>query len=60
VARAEFPIPRNDLTAQITISIGMACLPDDGTDPSELLDVADKRLFEAKDGGRNRVVGWNG
>jgi diguanylate cyclase (GGDEF)-like protein len=60
VARAEFPIPRNDLTAQITISIGMACLPDDGTDPSELLDAADKRLFEAKDGGRNRVVGWNG
>ena len=60
VARAEFPIPRNDLTAQITISVGMACLPDDGTDPSELLDVADKRLFEAKDGGRNRVVGGAG
>ena len=60
VARAEFPIPRNDLTAQITISAGLACLPDDGTDPSELLDTADKRLFEAKDGGRNRVVGWTG
>jgi len=39
--------------------VGLACLPDDGTDPSELLDVADKRLFEAKDGGRNRVVGWH-
>jgi len=58
VARAEFSIPRNDLTAQFTISAGLACLPDDGTDPAELLDVADKRLFEAKDSGRNRVVGW--
>jgi two-component system cell cycle response regulator len=57
VARAEFAIPRHDLTAQITLSAGIACLPDDGTDPVELLEVADRRLFEAKDGGRNRVVG---
>ena len=57
VARAEFPIPRHDLTAQFTLSAGLASLPDDGTDAVELLEVADKRLFEAKDGGRNRVVG---
>jgi len=57
VARAEFQIPRHDLRAQITLSAGIACLPDDGTDPVELLEVADRRLFEAKDGGRNRVVG---
>ena len=57
VARAEFSIPRHDLTAQITLSAGIACLPDDGTDPVELLEVADRRLFAAKDGGRNRVVG---
>lgn len=57
VAREEFSIPRHDLTAQITLSAGLACLPDDGNDPIELLEVADKRLFEAKDGGRNRVVG---
>ena len=57
VARAEFPIPRHDLTAQFTLSAGLACLPEDGTDPIELLEVADRRLFEAKDGGRNRVVG---
>jgi diguanylate cyclase (GGDEF)-like protein len=57
VARAEFPIPRHDLSAQFTLSAGLACLPDDGTDPVELLEAADKRLFEAKDGGRNRVVG---
>ncbi len=57
VARAEFAIPRHDLTAQFTLSVGVASLPDDGTDPVELLEVADRRLFEAKDGGRNRVVG---
>ena len=57
VARAEFAIPRHDLTAQITLSAGIACLPDDGTDPVELLEAADRRLFEAKDGGRNCVVG---
>ncbi len=57
VARAEFAIPRHDLTAQITLSAGIACLPDDGTDPVELLEAADRRLFAAKDGGRNRVVG---
>jgi len=57
VARAEFAIPRHDLTAQITLSAGVASLPDDGTDPVELLEVADQRLFAAKDGGRNRVVG---
>ena len=56
-ARTEFSIPRHDLTAQITLSAGIACLPDDGTDPVELLEVADRRLFAAKDGGRNRVVG---
>lgn len=57
VARAEFSIPRHDLTAQITLSAGLACFPDDGNDPVDLLELADKRLFEAKDGGRNRVVG---
>jgi len=57
VARAEFSIPRHDLTAQITLSAGVSCLPDDGTDPVELLEVADQRLFAAKDGGRKRVVG---
>lgn len=57
VARAEFSIPSHDLTAQITLSAGIASLPDDGTDPVELLEVADQRLFAAKDGGRNRVVG---
>jgi len=57
VARAEFTLPRHDLTAQVTLSAGIACHPEDGTDPVELLEAADRRLSEAKEGGRNRVVG---
>jgi diguanylate cyclase (GGDEF)-like protein len=39
----------------ITISIGVACLPDDTLDSEELIRVADKRLYRAKREGRDRV-----
>ncbi len=41
---------------KITISAGIASYPDHGTMPQDLLCAADKALYEAKDGGRNRVV----
>ncbi len=41
----------------VTVSIGVATCPADAADYDELFDVADKRLYEAKSGGRNRVVG---
>jgi diguanylate cyclase (GGDEF)-like protein len=40
----------------ITVSIGVAALPDHGTIPKELLDTADAALYHAKREGRNRVV----
>lgn len=40
----------------ITVSAGLASCPDDGESIEALLDVADDRLYEAKDSGRNRVV----
>ncbi len=40
-----------------TTSIGVAVCPDDAGDYDELFDIADKRLYEAKSAGRNRVVG---
>jgi diguanylate cyclase (GGDEF)-like protein len=40
----------------VTVSIGVAMCPRDGTDYDTLFEVADKRLYEAKEGGRNRVV----
>lgn len=41
--------------ATLTISIGVASLPDDATSAQELLDKADEALFRAKSEGRNRV-----
>jgi len=40
----------------ITVSIGVAAYPEDGDALEPLLRRADKRLFGAKQGGRNRVV----
>ena len=40
----------------VTISAGLAGFPDDGMEEDELLAVADARLFQAKGGGRNRIV----
>ena len=42
----------------VTASVGVATCPEDGGDLASLFAVADARLYEAKDGGRDRVVGW--
>ena len=41
---------------RITISIGVAAFPDDGTTESALFQAADRALYEAKNAGRNRVM----
>ncbi len=41
----------------VTVSAGVASWPDDGPTIGDLLATADRRLFMAKDAGRNRVVG---
>ncbi len=43
--------------AHVTVSIGVATCSRDGTDYDTLFGVADKRLYQAKAEGRNRVVG---
>jgi len=40
----------------VTVSIGVAMCPRDDTDYDTLFEIADKRLYEAKAAGRNRVV----
>ncbi|MEJ8573399.1 diguanylate cyclase [Microbaculum marinum] len=49
-----------DLREPLTISIGLATSPQDGTNFISLLSAADKRLYSAKTTGRNRVVGTDG
>jgi diguanylate cyclase (GGDEF)-like protein len=50
-------IPAPPDGASITVSIGAALFPGDGKTVDALFQVADERLYEAKKGGRNRVVG---
>ncbi|MGH7461311.1 MAG: diguanylate cyclase, partial [Longimicrobiales bacterium] len=40
----------------LTVSVGVATLPDDGTNAQELLARADTRMYDAKREGRSRVV----
>jgi diguanylate cyclase (GGDEF)-like protein len=44
----------------VTISIGIATFPEDGTDGDTLIEHADQALYEAKESGRNRVIAYAG
>lgn len=47
---------RNDSGVGVTLSAGVAVAPDDATDAETLVAVADRRLLQAKQLGRNRLV----
>ncbi len=44
-------------TASVTVSMGLAVFPGDGDTLNQTLAIADERLYEAKQRGRNQVVG---
>jgi len=44
----------------VTLSAGVACYPDDGGDGEAILRAADEALYQAKGGGRNRVMLFTG
>jgi diguanylate cyclase (GGDEF)-like protein len=47
-------------TVKITVSIGVAAALEEGIqDWNGLVNAADQALYEAKNGGRNRVIGWS-
>jgi len=40
---------------KVTLSLGVATFPGDGDDPDTIIGHADEAVYQAKDGGRNRV-----
>ncbi len=50
--------PSEKLLFSCTLSLGIACYPEDGKDAKTLIAHADQSLYNAKDGGRNRSVAW--
>jgi len=51
-----YPGETNLPLGRLTISLGVACYPEDGTATAEVIHAADLALYRAKDLGRNRVV----
>ncbi len=49
-----------DARARLTVSLGLAVWPADGDNILETLAIADGRLYQAKQNGRNRVVSSDG
>lgn len=45
-------------TKNFTVSIGLACYPDDSREANDLVRKADEALYQAKKEGKNRVVTW--
>ncbi len=46
-------------TINVTVSIGVAERGGDGASPEEIMKAADRALYRAKDGGRNRTERWD-
>jgi diguanylate cyclase (GGDEF)-like protein len=57
IAAHPFPGEAGDLTATLTVSMGVASYPEDARDRLDLYDVADGALHASKFAGKNRVSG---
>jgi diguanylate cyclase (GGDEF)-like protein len=49
-------IPEKNLSIDVTVSAGVASMPDDADTAEQLIAAADEALYTAKKLGRNRVV----
>ncbi len=54
IATRKFILP-NGKTTEVTISLGASTFPQDGISSEEIIESADKRLYYAKENGRNQV-----
>ena len=51
------PFVFQGLPTRATMSFGVASFPQDATTASQIVRCADERMYRAKHGGRNQVVG---
>lgn len=56
VEAAVFKVPNNTTEVQVTMSLGVACYPEDAATPNDLIHQADVAVYQAKLNGRNCVV----
>jgi two-component system cell cycle response regulator len=52
----EIRVPTNKGSVKVTLSIGIACFPQDTTNMDELMKLADDALYTAKREGKDRIV----
>ncbi|HEX2852547.1 MAG TPA: GGDEF domain-containing response regulator [Opitutaceae bacterium] len=55
-AQERTPVKVGAITLTVTVSAGIAILPEDASTGAELISAADRALYGAKDRGRNRVM----
>ena len=48
-----------EMRIQVTISLGVAAIPENADSTEWLIRCADKALYQAKSGGRNQVVAFS-
>lgn len=56
IAETNFDIPTSPTPIRTTMTLGVACYPDDATTATDLLHHADVAVYQAKMDGRNRVI----
>ena len=56
IERRDFVLPQLERTLHITVTIGIAIFPHDGTNSAELISRADAALYFAKKNGKNQVA----
>ena len=56
VQACKFQVAPNQLNGRVTISLGVATFPVDAANMDAIIEVADKRLYAAKQNGRNQVM----
>jgi len=59
VSNFSFSLEPGASTQKITVSIGVATLPNHANNKSELIKAADKALYEAKNSGKNKALSFS-